>query len=145
MYSHFQRCILRDTGVLLPMRKYMVYNQPFLFVCDRRTAEMANNEIKVVVTKPWDRCKSGLSKKVAESMRSHNCRHRKLIGNGGFLSLMCSFSLHSVERERQRSPCLWTCNAGQQKVRMRCVLQCQTSHRHWLSHPLHGLSDVEIT
>ena len=43
MYSHFQRYIQQDTGVLLPMHKYMVNNQPFLFVCDRWTAEMANN------------------------------------------------------------------------------------------------------
>ena len=43
MYSHFQWYILQDTGVLLPMHKYMVNNQPFLFVCDHRTAEMANN------------------------------------------------------------------------------------------------------
>ena len=118
IYSHFQTYILWDTGVLLPMRKYMVNNQPFLFVCDRRTAEMANNQIKVAITKPQDRGKSGLSKKAAESTRSHN-RHRELKGNGGFLSLVCSFSLHSGERER--SPCLWTRNAGQRKVCTRCV------------------------
>ena len=144
MYSHFQKYILRDTGVLLPTRKYMVNNQPFLFVRDRQTAEMANNEIKVAITKPRDRGRSGLSKKAAESMRSHNHRHREPIGNGGFLSLVCSFSLHS--RERERSPCLWTRNAGQWKVRARCVWQCQTSHRHWHSlSALHGLSDAEIT
>ena len=142
MYSHFQRYILRDTGGLLPMRKYMVNKQPFLFVSDRRTAEMANNQIKVAITKLQDRGKSGLSKKAAESTRSHN-RHRERKGNGGFLSLVCSFSLHSGERER--SPCLWTRNAGQWKVRTRCVWQCRTSHRHWLSlSALHGLSDVEI-
>ena len=144
MYSHFQRYILRDTIVLLPMRKYMVNNQPFLFVCDRWTAEMASNEIEVAVTKLRDRGKSGLSKKAAESTRSHNHRHRELIGNGGFLSLMCSFSLHSGERERERFPCLWTRNAGQWKVCARCVWQCPTPHRHWLSLPIHGLSDVEI-
>ena len=121
MYSHFQRYILRDTGMLLPMCKYMVHNQPFLFVCDRRTAEMANNEIKVAVTKPWDRDKSGLLKKAAERTRSHNYRHRELIGNDGFLSLVCSFSLHSGEQERERSPSLWTCNAGQWKVHTHCV------------------------
>ena len=73
-------------------------------VCDHQTAEMANNEIAVAVTKLWDRDKSGLSENVAESTRSHNHRHRELIGNGGFLSLVCSFSLHSRERERKRSP-----------------------------------------
>ena len=143
MYSHFQRYILRDTGVLLPMHKCMVNNKPFLFVCDCRTAEMANNEIKVAVTKPWDRGRSGLLKKAAESTRSHNHRHREPIGNGGFLSCVCSFSLHSGEWER--SPCLWTRNAGQWKVCARCVWQCQTSHRYWLSLSHHGLSDVEIT
>ena len=105
---------------------------------------MASNEIEVAVTKLRDRGKSGLSKKAAESTRSHNHRHRELIGNGGFLSLMCSFSLHSGERERERSPCLWTRNAGQWKVCARCVWQCPTPHRHWLSLPIHGLSDVEI-
>ena len=83
-------------------------------------------------------------KKVAESTRSLNHRHRELIGNSGFFSLVCSFSLHSGEWER--SPCLWTCNAGQWKVCTCCVWQCWTSHRHWFSlSALHGLSDVEIT
>ena len=84
------------------MHKYMVNNQPFLFVCDRRTAEMANNQIKVAITKPQDRGKSGLSKKAAESTRSHN-RHRELKGNGGFLSLVCSFSLLPESEKEKRS------------------------------------------
>ena len=86
----------------------------------------------------------------AESMRSH--RHREPIGNGGFLSLACSFSL-LPESEKEKSP--RACglvggttirhNAGQWKVCTRCVWQCRTSHRRWLSLARHGLSDVEIT
>ena len=100
-------------GCILWMFSVFLWCMP---VCDRQTAEMANNEIVVAVTKPCDRDKSGLPEKVAESTRSHNHRHREPIGNGGFFSLVCSFSLHSRERERKRSPCLWTRNAGQWKV-----------------------------
>ena len=39
----------------------------------------------------------------AESTRSHNHRHREPIGNGGFLSLTCSFSL-LPESEKEKSP-----------------------------------------
>ena len=69
-------------------------------MCDRRTAEMANNQIKVAITKPRDRGKSGLLKKAAESTRSHNHMHREPIGNGGFLSFVCSF-LTSFRRARK--------------------------------------------
>ena len=89
---------------------------------------------------------------LAESTRSHNHRHRELIGNGGFLSLACSFSL-LPESEKEKSP--RACglvggatirhNTGQWKVRARCVWQCQGSHCRWLSLARHGLSDVEIT
>ena len=39
----------------------------------------------------------------AESMSSHNHRHREPIGNAGFLSLACSFSL-LPESKKEKSP-----------------------------------------
>ena len=84
----------------------------------------------------------------AESMSSHNHRHREPIGNGGFLSLACSFSL-LPESEKEKSP--RACGLiGGATIGITLVsgkfarTVCGSAGRRWLSLARHGLSDVEI-